>query len=233
MNFHLRNFSFINRVVKLFSSNYAVCFFIISFISCTLIYLSIALKNFRQDKNKIYPLSFLVLFMSYYGLLYFSIAIRAGLALALLYLSLRFINRKNFILCLCIFVFSTFIQQSTIFAFPLLILEYFHYGIRRRVCIIILSISLIFYLLGFSRFTSAYVSGIFSYLAMSFPEISILTWSEHYADTVKNSEISLFTLYYIAILFFLVARTTQTKITGYTLYGIIGLLIYVFLVIYH
>ncbi len=223
----------LNRIVHQFTANYVILFFLISIFNyLALLYF---IKNDERikiwDKDNSYkailPVSFLLVYTAYYGLLYNGIVMRACIAIPLVYVSAMKFRQKRFVIGSLAFVASCFFHQASLLALPIVLVYYFNLKIKKKTGIKIVMTLLILYLLGIGQLTSKAVSYVVMFLYNRFPNVSLFWWS-YISLAGKNVEgdISLYKLFSFLLLLGFLCFDDREKFTDkHTLISIIGIVI--------
>ena len=232
-------FCFINRIVKLIIDDYKFLLFVVSFCIFMLWLWVLKLYQRYMMSNEcatachlpsipisIYPLSFLAVYIPYFGLLYNSIALRAGLEIALLYVSILLCLNNKYVYAIVVYLITITIHQSAIIALPLLILAYKKIKFTKITATRLFYISLLIYVVGLRRVTANFASFIISALSSHFPELLIFSWSDHYMDNgTADYGISLFRLSFYFLAFFLIYNEKSKRVNVFTSLTLISLII--------
>lgn len=204
-----------NRLIKLATNDYRVLFFLISIITYVLFYRFIRkeINGFNissncMTENTDLPLTFLLLYTSYYGLLYNSIVMRACIAICLIYLSASCFQEKRNFWGVVLIVIAISFHQTAVLALPILLIYLFDFRIKKRTAMIITITLLFLYIIGIANITTKFVSNVVSYLYTRFPNSSLLWWSSLSitGKSTLNSEISLYRLYSFILLLILMIQ---------------------------
>lgn len=227
-------YCFLNRVVKSITNRHELLFFLISIINYSAFYYVLN-KNIRETKKEnsnvkfsYYFVPILAFYTSYYGLLYNSIALRAGIALSLMFVSFSLFYSKKFIYGLVPLVLAIFFHQTALLALPLVLLFYFRLSTNRKNALLILIFSFLIYITNIRVFTSSVIPYIADMLYSRFPDVTIFWWISHYTegDMSKVGGISLYMLLCFVLGYILLCNSKKDKIDTYTFVYVIGLFIH-------
>lgn len=225
-------YCFLNRVVKYFTNDYRCFFFLVSLLSFVLLYYVLKRITKHSSINNeyvdsyFYPISFMLVYISYYGLLYNSIAIREGLAIALVYASYVAAteNKKT---CSCAFAASAcLIHQTAILAIPIIIIGLVNIKISKKLLSKIVFGMLVFYTFGFGTVTTSFIQYIVRFLYSHFPGIQLFWWSfiSIGEKEVVNVGFSVYRLFsYVVVLMLLTFCDRDENADHFSLVAVIGL----------
>lgn len=221
-------YCFLNRLVKSLSLNYNALFFFISMFSFSAFYYVI--KHLKQETKTFLPLSFLLLYLPYFGLLYNSIVMRACIAIALLYLASIFMIKKKRLISILTFILGVSMHNSVILAFPILLVVAFNLRFSNRTIRIITLLLLFCYFVGISSFTVGFIYVVLNKLSNIFPELHFVSWS---SKTIENAQfsggISIFRLFLLLLIYVsTLLKPSWEKADVYTTICLIGAVVMVF-----
>lgn len=233
-------YCFLNRAVKYFTNDYRYLFFVMAFCSFFLLFFSIkeisenyrkrSLEyNFAYSNNKFYPIAFLLIYIAYFGFLYNSIAIRQGLAIALIYASGCAVSKNKRVTSIMLIVCGCLVHQSAILAIPIVIIRYLNLKISKKVLIEVILILMILYLTKISSFTTIFIQDIVNMLYEHFPGVQLFWWSSQSIGT-KEIIVGGYSLYrifsYLIVLIIVACDQEDGKANCYSVIATIGLVIW-------
>lgn len=220
-------YCFLNRIVKCLSLDYNALFFFISMFSFSAFYYVI--KHYKQDTKSFLPLSFLALYLPYFGLLYNSIIMRACMAIALIYISSVLMLKQKRLISISFFILSFSVHNSAILALPILLVIAFDLRFKVSTIRKIILILLVCYLVGISSFTTSYINVVLVKLSKIFPDLQFVLWS---SKTIENSQfsggVSMFRIFLLLLIYVsTLLRPRSSKADIYTTSCLIGAVIMV------
>ena len=199
-------FCFFIRVVRLFTEDYRVLFFIISFFNFSVFFYVVkffAIQFVNSDYRiiKVPFLIFFTLYSSYYGILYNSVVMRGSMAMAFFFLASISLYNHKIIKGIVLYLFSVSFHQTVLLTLPLLFLFYFHFSMSPKFLNIVFYTSFILYVLNIRELLVNGIGGLFFFLYDKFPEVPLFWWAYHYVD---NGDLNSFiSLYMLATYFFI------------------------------
>lgn len=215
------------RIVKGSFNNYQVLFFLVSIIS--FIFLLFVVKRVSKpgDGSSFLPITFLIMYLPYFGLLYNSIVIRACMAISLLYCSAYCIKGGKKSVGVVLYILSVMFHQTMILALPILIIEYCNIRLKKSVAKITLVILFILNILNIGELTTNLLSDITKYLYSHFSQISLLWWANHYLTSkASDGAFSAFRLFLFLLMLFLSSRDDRDdRVSAEVVIGIVGMII--------
>lgn len=225
-------YSALNRIIKIIGCNYQVLFFAVSIISFLLMFSVI--KNYcntkigETDEKMNLPLSFLLVYIAYYGLLYNSIVMRGSLAIGLIYFSVVLVNKKKLILAIGLFALALSFHQTAILSLPIMFISFFNIKLSKKTGMKIIVIFLLLYIVGIGNISIKYMFDIIQFLYNKFPNVSLFWWSylSLSGKNVATAGISFYRLFCFGILIILLKVDDGKKeMNQHILVSIIGIII--------
>lgn len=222
----------LNRIVKFLTDSYECLFFVVSLFNYFVYYIVLnkVIKEQRNNDKKTVFVAFvpiLAFYTSYYGLLYNAIALRAGLAISLLYLSFFLLYEKRFLGGIVTFILAPFFHQTAVLALPLVPLFYYRKTIRKNTSFVILFFSFFLYIINIRTFTTSLIPRIADILYSRFPDVPLFWWLSHYTENNKAEEggISAYMLLNFILTYILICNSKKRLDTFGFVY-LIGIIIY-------